>query len=317
MNKTSWSKDDLGQLYETPFIDLIHQAHLVHRTNFNSTDMEICSLLSIKTGSCPEDCSYCPQSAHFKTGVKKEKLMELGEVIKQAKQAKDEGIKRFCMGAAWRNIPAQEFPKILEIVKTIKSLSLEVCMTLGMLTLEQAQELKKAGLDYYNHNLDTSPEYYKKIITTRTYEDRVQTINYVSAAGLNVCCGGIIGMGESREDRINFLLQLNKLPRPLKSIPINRLIAIKGTPLEKITVIDNFEFIKTIACARIMFPKSMIRLSAGRHEMSDEMQVWCFMAGANSVFYGDILLTAKNSTMNRDKRLFKKIGVESFKFQEN
>ena len=305
MNKASWNKDDLYQLYATPFIDLIHQAHLVHRAHFNSTDMEICSLLSIKTGSCPEDCGYCPQSAHFKTGVKKEKLMELAEVVKQAKRAKDAGAKRFCMGAAWRNPPAQEFSKILEIVKAVKALALEVCMTLGMLTLEQAEQLKKVGLDYY-----------KRIITTRTYEDRLETINYVNIAGLNICCGGIIGMGESREDRVNFLLQLSKLPKPLKSIPINRLIAIKGTPLEKATIIDNFEFIKTIACVRIMFPESMIRLSAGRHEMSDEMQVWCFMAGANSVFYGDILLTAKNSTIDRDKRLFKKIGIEAFTMQE-
>jgi len=305
MNKASWNKDDLYQLYATPFIDLIHQAHLVHRAHFNSTDMEICSLLSIKTGSCPEDCGYCPQSAHFKTGVKKEKLMELAEVVKQAKRAKDAGAKRFCMGAAWRNPPAQEFSKILEIVKAVKALALEVCMTLGMLTLEQAEQLKKVGLDYY-----------KRIITTRTYEDRLETINYVNIAGLNICCGGIIGMGESREDRVNFLLQLSKLPKPLKSIPINRLIAIKGTPLEKATIIDDFEFIKTIACVRIMFPESMIRLSAGRHEMSDEMQVWCFMAGANSVFYGDILLTAKNSTIDRDKRLFKKIGIEAFTMQE-
>ena len=305
MNKASWNKDDLCQLYATPFIDLIHQAHLVHRAHFNSTDMEICSLLSIKTGSCPEDCGYCSQSAHFKTGVKKEKLMELAEVVKQAKRAKDAGAKRFCMGAAWRNPPAQEFSKILEIVKAVKALALEVCMTLGMLTLEQAEQLKKVGLDYY-----------KRIITTRTYEDRLETINYVNIAGLNICCGGIIGMGESREDRVNFLLQLSKLPKPLKSIPINRLIAIKGTPLEKATIIDNFEFIKTIACVRIMFPESMIRLSAGRHEMSDEMQVWCFMAGANSVFYGDILLTAKNSTIDRDKRLFKKIGIEAFTMQE-
>lgn len=316
MNKASWNKDDLYQLYSTPFIDLIHQAHLVHRAHFNSTDMEICSLLSIKTGSCPEDCGYCPQSAHFKTGVKKEKLMELAEVVKQAKRAKDAGAKRFCMGAAWRNPPAQEFSKILEIVKAVKALALEVCMTLGMLTLEQAEQLKKVGLDYYNHNLDTSPNYYKRIITTRTYEDRLETINYVNIAGLNICCGGIIGMGESREDRVNFLLQLSKLPKPLKSIPINRLIAIKGTLLEKAIIIDNFEFIKTIACVRIMFPESMIRLSAGRHEMSDEMQVWCFMAGANSVFYGDILLTAKNSTIDRDKRLFKKIGIEAFTMQE-
>lgn len=316
MNKASWNKDDLYQLYATPFIDLIHQAHLVHRAHFNSTDMEICSLLSIKTGSCPEDCGYCPQSAHFKTGVKKEKLMELAEVVKQAKRAKDAGAKRFCMGAAWRNPPAQEFSKILEIVKAVKALALEVCMTLGMLTLEQAEQLKKVGLDYYNHNLDTSPNYYKRIITTRTYEDRLETINYVNIAGLNICCGGIIGMGESREDRVNFLLQLSKLPKPLKSIPINRLIAIKGTLLEKAIIIDNFEFIKTIACVRIMFPESMIRLSAGRHEMSDEMQVWCFMAGANSVFYGDILLTAKNSTIDRDKRLFKKIGIEAFTMQE-
>ena len=316
MNKASWNKDDLYQLYATPFIDLIHQAHLVHRAHFNSTDMEICSLLSIKTGSCPEDCGYCPQSAHFKTGVKKEKLMKLAEVVKQAKRAKDAGAKRFCMGAAWRNPPAQEFSKILEIVKAVKALALEVCMTLGMLTLEQAEQLKKVGLDYYNHNLDTSPNYYKRIITTRTYEDRLETINYVNIAGLNICCGGIIGMGESREDRVNFLLQLSKLPKPLKSIPINRLIAIKGTLLEKAIIIDNFEFIKTIACVRIMFPESMIRLSAGRHEMSDEMQVWCFMAGANSVFYGDILLTAKNSTIDRDKRLFKKIGIEAFTMQE-
>lgn len=313
MNKIHWEKEDIYQLYETSFIDLVHQAHLVHRTNFDSRDMEICSLLSIKTGSCPEDCGYCPQSAHFKTGVKKVKLMRLAEVIKHAKLAKDAGVKRFCMGAAWRNPPELEFSKILEMIKAVKDLSLETCMTLGMLTLEQAEQLKKAGLDYYNHNLDTSADYYKKIITTRVYEDRLQTISYVNAAGLNICCGGIIGMGESREDRVDFLLQLSQLPKPIKSIPINRLIAIKGTPLENATRIDNFEFIKTIACARIMFPESMIRLTAGRYQMSDEMQVWCFMAGANSVFYGDILLTEKNSTTDRDKKLFKEIGMRAFK----
>lgn len=296
-------------LYNTPFIDLIHQAHAQHRSHFNTQDIEKCTLFSIKTGSCPEDCAYCPQSAHHNTQLRKEKLLPLNEVLSQAKRAKESGATRFCMGAAWRNPPKKQLPEVLEMIKGVKALGLETCVTLGMLSEDNALELKAAGLDYYNHNLDTSPDYYEKIIQTRTFQDRLDTLQHVDNAGIHVCCGGIIGMGESREDRIQFLLAIAALPQTPKSIPINRLIPIQGTPLENTPQIDNFEFIKTIAIARILFPTSKLRLSAGRSDMSPEMQAWCFMAGANSIFYGDTLLTANNSEIHADDQLLKNLGL--------
>jgi len=311
MNTTSWTEDSVAELYQLPFFELINKAYAIHKKHFNKAEMELCTLLSIKTGTCPEDCAYCPQSGHYKTGVKKEKLMDIDSVIEQAKRAKKKGAKRFCMGAAWRNPPKAEFPKVLEMIKAVKALELEACVTLGALDDEQARQLKQAGLDFYNHNLDTSPEYYQKIITTRNYQDRLDTLERVRQSDINVCCGGIIGMGESRQDRINLLLQLAALPQPIKSVPINRLISIKGTPLENVEMIDNFEFIRTIAIARIMLPQSVVRLSAGREDMSDEMQAWCFMAGANSIFYGEVLLTASNPDENHDLKLLEKLGINA------
>ena len=307
----SWNKTSVDQLFELPFFELLYKAHEVHRSNFDVRDMELCTLSSIKTGTCPEDCAYCPQSGHYTTEVKREKLIDLKEIIKQAKIAKENGARRFCMGAAWRSPPKREFPQVLEMIKSVKALGLETCVTLGMLDQEQILQLREVGLDFYNHNLDTSPEFYKKIISTRTYQDRINTLKHIREAGINVCCGGILGMGESREDRIQLLLELYQLPEPPTSIPINKLIPIKGTPLEDTKSIDSFEFVKTIAIARLIFPTSVIRLSAGRETMSDELQAWCFMAGANSIFYGDKLLTAKNPTQNHDISLLRKLGLKT------
>lgn len=309
MNQKSWTEESIGALYEHTFFELIYQAYQCHRTHFNQGDMEFCALCSIKTGACPEDCAYCPQSGHHDTGLKKENLLDIHQVLVHAKQAKANGAVRFCIGGAWRNPPKKDFPKVLEMIKVVKGLGLETCATLGMLDETQASSLKAAGLDYYNHNLDTSPDYYHSVISTRTYQDRLDTISKIAEAGINVCCGGILGMGETRHDRIAFLLALFKLPSPPHSIPVNQLIPIPGTPLEKQSPVDIFEFIKTIAVARIMFPKSKIRLSAGRETMSDEMQAWCFMAGANSIFIGEKLLTAKNSAQSRDIALLKRLGL--------
>jgi biotin synthase len=305
-----WDSPQIQALFDKPFFELMAQAHQVYRENFPEQKVQTSSLLSVKTGACPEDCAYCPQSGHHKTGLEKEKLMPLEQVIAQAKQAKKNGATRFCMGAAWRQPPAKEFPKVIEMVKAVKALGLESCLTLGMLTKAQATELKAAGLDYYNHNLDTSPEYYEKIISTRSYDERLQTLAEVSAAGLNTCCGGIMGMGESREDRVAFFLQLSQLPQAPQSIPINRLIPIQGTPLAETQPMDDFEFIRTIAVARIMFPQSYVRLSAGREDMSDTMQAWCYFAGANSIFYGEKLLTAKNPSAHEDLALLSKLGLQ-------
>lgn len=310
MERETWSQESISHLFELPFFELLFKAYSVHRANFDIKEMEFCTLSSIKTGTCPEDCAYCTQSGHYKTGLKREKLIDINSVIEQAKLAKKNGAKRFCMGAAWRSPPKGELPKVLEMVKAVKALGLETCVTLGMLNKDQAHDLKQAGLDFYNHNLDTSPNFYQKIISTRTYQDRIDTLKNVRDAGINVCCGGILGMGESREDRIELLLQLNQLPEPPMSIPFNQLIPMKGTPLEKAVPLDSFEFIKTIAVARLIFPKSMIRLSAGREEMTDELQAWCFMAGANSIFCGDKLLTAKNPGQDRDFNLLNRLGVK-------
>ncbi|WP_260512010.1 biotin synthase BioB [Coxiella burnetii] len=310
MKGRNWNQASVAKLLGIPFFELLYKAYETHRSHFDVRDMELCTLSSIKTGTCPEDCAYCPQSGHYKTDVEREKLINLEAVLEQAKVAKENGARRFCMGAAWRSPPKRELPKVLEMIKSVKALGLETCVTLGMLDQEQALQLKEAGLDFYNHNLDTSPEFYKKIITTRTYQDRMETLKNVRNAGINVCCGGILGMGESRADRIQLLLELYQLPEPPTSIPINQLIPIKGTPLENTKAIDPFEFIKTIAITRLLFPTSVIRLSAGREAMSDELQAWCFMAGANSIFYGDKLLTAKNPGQNRDVNLLKKLGLK-------
>lgn len=305
-----WNANAVAELYELPFLDLLFQAQTIHRKHFAPNEVQWATLLNIKTGLCPEDCAYCPQSAHYETSLAKEKLFDLDSVLTQAQAAKNLGSTRFCMGAAWRSPPKKEFPRVLEMIKEVKKLGLETCVTLGMLNREQAQQLQAAGLDFYNHNLDTSPEFYEKIITTRTYQDRLDTLEHVRTAGINVCCGGIIGLGEGRHDRINLLVELANLPEPPLSVPINRLMPIGGTPLEKTAKIDNFEFIRTIAVARIMMPTSYVRLSAGRDSMSEEMQALCFMAGANSIFAGEKLLTAPNPEIDADALLFKKLGLK-------
>ena len=305
-----WMKNEVDTLFNQPFLDLLFKAQKIHRDNFPANQVQMSTLLSIKTGACPEDCTYCPQSAHYKTGLKKEKLMPLEDVVGEAKAAKEKGASRFCMGAAWRSPPKKDLPQVIEMVKAVKAMGMETCVTLGMLDKQQASALKKAGLDYYNHNLDTSPEYYKKVITTRTYDDRLQTLENVRDSDINVCCGGIIGMGETRDDRVELLLQLANLPQHPQSVPINRLVTVKGTPLELQSQMDDFEFVRNIAIARLMMPKSMVRLSAGRDAMSDAMQTLCFMGGANSIFYGEKLLTTANPELDRDQQLFAKLGIE-------
>lgn len=304
-----YSKQDVANFYEMPLMDLLFKAHQIHRKYHNPNKVQISTLCSIKTGACPEDCKYCSQSAHYKTDLKKEPLMELDTILEEAKKAKKAGAERFCMGAGWRKLHNKDTQKACEIVAEVKKLGLETCMTLGMLSKEQAVQLKDAGLDYYNHNLDTSREYYSKIITTRTYDDRLETISNVSNAGINVCSGGILGLGETREDRIMLLLELASLNPQPQSVPINNLVPIAGTPLGNTPKIDNFEFIKTIAIARILMPKSIVRLSAGRSEMSEEMQAMCFFAGANSQFYGEKLLTTENPEEESDVKLFAKLGI--------
>lgn len=311
MTSIKWCTDTVTKIYEKPFIELIHNALSIHLAHHKANEMELCSLLSIKTGTCPEDCAYCPQSGHYQTYVEGEKLLPLPAVIAHAKNAKANGAKRFCMGAAWRNPPKKDFPKVIEMIKAVKEIGLETCVTLGMLDEQQAQELNAAGLDFYNHNLDTSPNYYKEIITTRTYDDRLETLEHVRKSGIHVCCGGIISMGESREDRIELLIQLANLPEPPKSVPINWLIPMEGTPLENVPRIDNIEFVRTIAVARILMPEAVIRLSAGRSAMSDETQTLCFIAGANSIWIGDKLLTAQNPDSDHDFNLLSKLGFNT------
>lgn len=304
-----WTKAEALALYEKPFMDLIYQAQTVHREHFPELSMQLSTLLNVKTGGCPEDCHYCPQAARYHTGVKAEKLMSCESVRKQAEAAKEAGASRFCMGAAWRELKDRDVPKIVELVREVKALGLETCMTLGMLTAEQAEALKEAGLDFYNHNLDTSPEHYSEIITTRTYDERLQTLDHVRDAGVKVCCGGIIGLGESREDRAGMLVVLaNMQPYP-ESVPINQLVPIPGTPLENTPPLDPFEFVRTIAIARILMPKARVRLSAGRTSMSDELQGLCFLAGANSIFYGEKLLMTANPQMSHDQALLKTLGI--------
>jgi biotin synthase len=304
-----WSVDEVAGLFEQPFNDLLFRAHSVHRCYFDPNQVQISSLLSIKTGGCPEDCAYCPQSAHYDSGVGAEKIMDTDTVLEYARRAQAQGASRFCMGAAWREPKARDMQRIVEITRAVKALGLETCMTLGMLSEAQTRQLKEAGLDYYNHNLDTSPEYYEKIITTRTYEERLQTLRHVRDAGIHVCCGGIVGMGEHRRDRAGLLVQLANLPRHPESVPINLLVQVQGTPLADSQALDPFEFVRTIAVARLMMPASWVRLSAGREDMHDAVQALCFFAGANSVFYGDKLLTTPNPDAQRDRELFARLGL--------
>ncbi len=301
--------EEILALFALPFGDLIFKAAEIHRKFHDPNKVQISTLLSIKTGSCPENCKYCPQSAHYNTGLEKESLMEMSKILEAANTAKDAGASRFCMGAAWRNLHDRDVEKICAIVDEVKKTGLETCMTLGMLTDAQSKKLKEAGLDYYNHNIDTSPEFYSEIITTRTFEDRLNTIKNVRDAGLNVCAGGIVGMGEKLEDRAKMLIILANLPQHPQSVPINMLVKVAGTPMDKIEELDQFEFIRTIAVARIMMPKSVVRLSAGRENMNEQTQALCFLAGANSIFYGEKLLTTSNPEMERDKKLFEKLGI--------
>ena len=306
-----WNLKEIKALFTQPFNDLVFQAQTIHRQNFDPNAVQISSLLSIKTGACPEDCSYCPQSARYDTGLEPERLMPLEEVKKAALNAKQNGASRFCMGAAWRNPTDKNLDKVIEMISTVKDMGLETCVTLGMLTQPQSKKLKAAGLDYYNHNLDTSPEYYKDIITTRNYQDRLDTLENVRSENINVCCGGIVGMGETDKDRAALLQQLANLPEHPQSVPINLLVQVENTPLHGTEVLDPIEFVRTIAVARIMMPKSAVRLSAGRNDMSDEMQALCFVAGANSIFYGDTLLTTPNPDENKDLELFEKLGINA------
>ncbi len=307
--RNDWQVTEIQALYELPMNDLLFKAQTVHRQYFEPNQVQASTLMSIKTGACPEDCAYCPQSGHYNTGLSKEQLVALEEVVKSAQNAKKSGATRFCMGAAWRSPRGKDFPVVLEMIKEVKAMGLETCVTLGMLNKEQTEQLKEAGLDYYNHNLDTSAEYYSEIITTRTYQDRLDTLTQVRDAGINVCAGGILGMGETLRDRLSLIKELANLPEHPQSVPINQLIAVKGTPLEDIKAMDPFEFIRMIAVARIVMPKSYVRLSAGREGMSDEMQAMCFFAGANSIFYGEKLLTTENPDMNHDLELFARLGI--------
>lgn len=303
-----WSYEAIAAIYTSSFNDLLFQAHSTHREHHPSNTLQLATLLSIKTGACPEDCGYCSQSGHHKTHIEKEKLLSTQEVLQQAAAAKAGGAERFCMGAAWRCPPKKVLPQLQEMIAGVKALGLETCMTLGMLDQDTAQALKEAGLDFYNHNLDTSEAYYKKVVSTRSYAERLETIQHVRDAGINVCCGGIMGLGESREDRIDFLRTLANLPSPPESVPINRLIPVEGTPLAKAEPVEGIELVRTIATARIFMPKSNIRLTAGRTAMSDELQALCYFAGANSVFIGDKLLTEENPQREKDKILFGKLG---------
>jgi len=305
-----WTFAKADQTFNLPFPELIYIAQTEHRKQFNPSEVQISTLLSIKTGSCPENCSYCPQSAHYNTGLQKKPLLEIAEVIEAAKCAKEAGSTRFCMGAAWRGPRDQDLKVVCEMIGEVKKLGLETCVTLGLLKDYQANMLKGAGLDFYNHNIDTSEEYYNKVITTRTFQDRLETLECVRASGIKVCCGGILGMGETNEDRIKMLVLLANLNDPPESVSINMLIKIPGTPLENVADVDPFDFVRTIAIARIIMPKSYIRLSAGREKMSDELQALCFLAGANSIFYGEKLLTAQNPIPEQDNHLFQRLGLQ-------
>ncbi len=304
-----WSRAQVAALLALPFPELMYRAQTIHRQHFDPARVQISTLLSIKTGGCPEDCGYCPQAAGYETGTKAGKLMAVEKVLQEAREAKAKGAARFCMGAAWRSPKDHDLETVCTMIEGVKALGLETCVTLGMLTGPQSARLKQAGLDYYNHNLDTSPEYYGKIITTRVYQDRLDTLEHVRAAGINVCCGGIVGMGEDPADRAGLIATLASLPVPPESVPINALVAVEGTPLARAEPIDPIDFVRVIAAARITMPRSFVRLSAGREAMSDEAQALCFLAGANSIFYGETLLTTKNAAVSRDEALFAKLGI--------
>lgn len=306
-----WTVAEVEALFALPFFDLLYRAQQVHRENFDPNAIQRSTLLSIKTGGCSEDCGYCSQSARYDTGLERENLMPLNEVLDNARAAKAKGASRFCMGAAWRGPKDKDLEPVLEMVREVKKLGLETCVTLGMLKEDQAVALKDAGLDYYNHNIDTSPEFYGQVITTHTLQDRLNTLGKVRDAGINVCCGGIIGMGEGRKSRAALIAELANMSPAPESVPINNLVAIPGTPLAEAETLDPFEFVRTIACARITMPKSFVRLSAGRQEMSDELQAMCFLAGANSMFYGDKLLTTANPGADRDEALFARLGLKA------
>ncbi len=307
----SWSREMVGALFELPFADLLYRAQSVHRKHFDPNRIQLSTLMSIKTGACPEDCAYCPQSARYTTDIDVQPLAAINEIVAAASEAKNRGASRFCMGAAWRNPKDKDLEQVAQAVSAVKALGLETCATLGMLTQAQSERLQQAGLDYYNHNLDTSPEFYAEIITTRSYQDRLDTLQYVRDAGIKVCCGGIVGMGEARADRIGLLVALAGLPAPPDSVPINLLVQVPGTPLHGQDALDPFEFVRTVAAARITMPGSYVRLSAGREAMSDELQALCFFAGANSIFYGDKLLTTGNATAEHDQALFARLGIET------
>ena len=314
--RNNWKTEEIEALFDLPFNDLMFKSHSIHRENFNPNEVQISTLLSIKTGACPEDCSYCSQSARNDTGLERERLLPISEVVDAATEAQNNGATRFCMGAAWRNPTDKSLDHVIEMIKIVKDMGMETCVTLGMLEEQQAKKLKEVGLDYYNHNLDTSPEFYGTVISTRTYQDRLDTLEHVRNAGINVCSGGILGMGETRRDRARLLQELANLPKHPESVPINDLVQVKGTPLDGIDKLDPFEFIRTIAVARIIMPTSYVRLSAGRTEMNDEMQAWCFFAGANSMFYGERLLTTDNPEASHDQQLFTRLDINPEKAVE-
>lgn len=311
LQSPAWTRDKAWSIYELPFNDLLFRAQSVHRQHFDPNRVQLSKLLNIKTGGCPEDCGYCSQSSHHETGLPASKLMNVETILAEARKAKAGGATRYCMGAAWRNPKPRDMDAIVEIVSEVKALGMETCMTLGMLDAEQAQRLNDAGLDYYNHNIDTSESYYPKVISTRTFADRLETLDHVRQSGMKVCCGGILGLGESETDRVDMLVTLANLPEPPESVPINMLIPIAGTPLAASKRIDPLAFVRVIALARIMMPESFVRLSAGRSAMSDEMQAMCFFAGANSIFVGDTLLTAGNPETAADRMLFDRLGLQA------
>ncbi|MCB2049692.1 MAG: biotin synthase BioB [Novosphingobium sp.] len=314
--RTDWTREEIASLFDLPFTELVFRAAGIHRAHHRPDEVQLCTLLSIKTGGCPEDCGYCSQSVHADSGVEATKLMDVRAVLQSAARARDAGSQRFCMGAAWRNPKDRDMPAIVEIVKGVRAMGLETCMTLGMLTRDQADQLAEAGLDYYNHNIDSSPEYYERAITTRSFEDRLETLAHVREAGIAVCSGGIVGMGETRDDRVGFVHALATLPRHPESVPVNALVPVKGTVLgdmladTPLAQIDDIEFVRTVAAARITMPESMVRLSAGRESMADTVQALCFLAGANSIFTGDTLLTAPNAGDDADTALFGKLGLK-------
>jgi biotin synthase len=315
--RNNWTRAEVLALFNLPFNDLLFNAQVMHRRHFDPNQVQLSTLLSIKTGACPEDCKYCPQSARYDTGIEKEKLLQIEQVVEAAQAAKASGSSRFCMGAAWRSPHDRDIPAVTAMIREVKALGLETCMTLGMLSKDQADNLSDAGLDYYNHNLDTSKEFYGEVITTRTYQDRLNTLSNVRNTGMKVCAGGIVGMGEEQTDRAGLLIELANLPKHPESVPINMLVKVAGTPMAELDSLDPFEFIRTIAVARLMMPESYVRLSAGREDMNEQMQAMAFMAGANSIFYCEKLLTTPNPAANTDMQLFKRLGITPEAYQVN